>query len=79
MMRNYKDKILARLKTLPFIHTASSAAEEMNLELYIVGGFVRDIILDRERAEIDFLIIGDGTEFARKFADTLGVENISNL
>ncbi|MDO8548577.1 MAG: CCA tRNA nucleotidyltransferase [Ignavibacteria bacterium] len=71
------DKILKQLNELPFISKASFIAEEMGVELFVVGGYIRDILLDRKRSEIDFLIVGDGTEFAQKFAKTLGVENIS--
>jgi len=76
-MKNNKEKILKRINELPFISIASLIAGEMGVELYVVGGYVRDILLDRERSEIDFLIIGDGTEFAKKFAEALGAENIS--
>lgn len=72
-----KEKILKKINELSFIPAASSVAEEMVFELFIVGGYVRDILLARERSEIDFLIVGDGTEFAKKFAKTLGAENIS--
>ncbi len=76
-METNKEKILKQIKELSFISKASSIADEIGVELYIVGGYVRDIILNRERKEIDFLIIGDGTEFTQKFAKGLGVENIS--
>ncbi|OGU77496.1 MAG: tRNA nucleotidyltransferase [Ignavibacteria bacterium RBG_16_34_14] len=76
--------MLNRLNEFPFISKASSVADEMRVEIYVVGGYIRDILLNRNRLEIDFLIvlsrpggIGDGTEFAQKFAKTLGVENVS--
>lgn len=62
---------------LNFAEIASALANEMNIELYIVGGYVRDTILQRNRDDIDFVIIGDGPEFAQKLADTLGVNSIS--
>ncbi len=40
-------------------------ADKYNFEVYAVGGYVRDRILGRERKEIDLLVVGDGTEFAR--------------
>ncbi|MBA4250548.1 MAG: tRNA nucleotidyltransferase [Chlorobiaceae bacterium] len=49
----------------------------MNVPLFIVGGFVRDLILDRPRNEIDFLVVGDGPSFASEFAKSLGIEQIS--
>jgi|SRR5690554_794026 len=74
---NKAEKILNHLNELPFIKNASAVAQRMNVELYIVGGYVRDILLNRSREEIDFLIVGDGTEFARNFAEELGVSNVS--
>lgn len=65
------------LSALPFINTTVSQAEKHNTEVYIVGGFVRDIILKRPGSEIDFLVIGDGTAFAERLASELGVKNIS--
>lgn len=74
---NKKEIILNKLNKLPFIKEASTAAEAMGVELYIVGGYVRDILLGRKKREIDFLIVGDGTAFAQKFAKALGVDHVS--
>jgi tRNA nucleotidyltransferase/poly(A) polymerase len=65
-----------KLNELPFIHAATQTAREMNVEVYIVGGFVRDILLNREKNEIDFLIIGSGLEFASKYSNVLGISKI---
>ncbi len=64
------------LKKYPFIKSATDTAEEKNYDVFIVGGFVRDLILKRERDEIDFLVVGDGEEYARSFAEKLGVKKI---
>ena len=64
------------LKKYPFIKSATDTAEEKNYDIFIVGGFVRDLILQRERDEIDFLVVGDGEVYARSFAEKLGVEKI---
>lgn len=72
-MKNVKKKI----GTLPFIKLFSELAEKENLEVFIVGGFVRDIILNRDRSDIDILVVGDGTLFARKCADMLGISNVN--
>lgn len=39
-------------------------ADENNFEVYVVGGYVRDIILNKECKDIDILVIGSGIEFA---------------
>ena len=64
------------LKKYSFLESAKKVAENLNLPVYIVGGFVRDIILHRIGVDIDFLIVGDGDLFTREFAEELGVKNI---
>jgi len=46
-------------------------ADREGLELYLIGGFVRDIYLQRESKDIDFVVIGKGIDFARKVAADL--------
>lgn len=66
-----------QLKNISFLNTASVTAEKLEVAVYIVGGFVRDLILGREKKEIDFLVMGDGTAFAEAFAAVLGIKKIS--
>ena len=60
-----------------FIRIASAEAEEMKIELYAVGGFIRDMILGRQKNEIDFLVTGSGTDYAARLAVDLGISQIS--
>jgi tRNA nucleotidyltransferase/poly(A) polymerase len=60
-----------------FLKTASTIADELNLQVYIVGGFVRDTILKRDRVDIDFMILGDSNLYAKQLADKLGVNKIN--
>ncbi|GAB7022834.1 CBS domain-containing protein [Salidesulfovibrio brasiliensis] len=46
-------------------------AEEGGFEVYVVGGFVRDILLDRPNQDIDLVVEGDGIAFARLLAKKL--------
>jgi poly(A) polymerase len=66
----------SELKKFPFIKTATETAVEQETDVFIVGGFVRDLILKRERNEIDFLVVGDGESFARAYAEKLGIKKI---
>lgn len=70
---NFKDKI----KKYDFLNTASSIANEEGVELYMVGGFVRDLILKKNINEIDFLIVGENKIFVKNFAKVLKVKNIN--
>jgi len=60
-----------------FLDFATDLAYKRKEDLYIVGGYVRDYILKRERDEIDFLVVGDSIEFTKQFAKELGINNIT--
>ena len=47
-----------------------ACADEMGLETYVVGGYVRDLILKRESKDIDFVCVGSGIDLAKKVAST---------
>jgi len=50
----------------------SQAAQELNLECYVIGGFVRDILLDRNhKKDIDIVTVGSGIELALKVSELL--------
>jgi tRNA nucleotidyltransferase (CCA-adding enzyme) len=44
-------------------------ADEININAYLVGGLVRDVILKRENLDVDIVIEGDGIQFAKAFAE----------
>jgi poly(A) polymerase len=60
--------------TLPI---ASGLAEKMGVKLFIVGGFVRDFLLNKNANEIDFLVIGSGIDFAEAFAKELRINQVA--
>lgn len=51
--------------------TISEISEKEKTEVYIIGGYVRDLILNRKSKDVDFVVIGSGIEFAKKLALTL--------
>jgi len=65
------------LNKYKFLKTASLLADKKNEELYLVGGFVRDIILKRNKNEMDFLVVGDGINFAEQLANDLGIKEVT--
>ena len=54
----------------------SKCSDEIGLECYVIGGFVRDLFLgSRKSKDIDILIIGDGIEIAKKVCKKLNSKN----
>ncbi|MWW25386.1 CCA tRNA nucleotidyltransferase [Algibacter lectus] len=64
---NYKEAL-----TNPIFKIISQSAKELNLDSYVIGGFVRDYILERGNAkDIDVVAIGDGIQLAKQVAKNL--------
>ena len=51
-------------------HQISETADELGLECYVVGGYVRDIFLNRPSKDIDVVVVGSGIEMAEAFGKT---------
>ena len=58
----------------PIFKTIQSVADELNYPTYVVGGWVRDLLLNRkqEKTDIDFVCIGSGIKLAKKVASKIG-------
>lgn len=65
-----------KLSKYNFLETASKLADDFGVEVYVVGGFIRDLILDRKNADIDFLIVGDVMRYAQNLASSVGVKDV---
>ena len=53
----------------PIFNIITQAADELGLETYVIGGFVRDLILNRHQLkDIDFVCVGSGIELAERVA-----------
>ncbi len=63
-MKMYLDKYIFTL--------ISKIATETSTELYVVGGYVRDIVMNRPTSDIDIVVVGDGIKFAQKLAVAIG-------
>lgn len=55
----------------PLFSKLSQLADKTGMEVYVIGGFVRDIFLHRPSKDIDILVVGNGIEFAEKAAKAL--------
>ena len=56
----------------PIFNLISAAAEELKIDAYVIGGFVRDIILERPCKDIDVVAIGSGIKLAEAVAKKIG-------
>jgi poly(A) polymerase len=61
----------------PVFKVASQIVTENNLEAYVIGGYVRDLILERPSNDIDIVVVGNGLDFAQKCAEKLRVKKVS--
>lgn len=71
-MKNY-----ASYLSHPVFKVVSQIVEEQQLEAYVIGGFVRDIFLERNRKDIDIVVVGSGVELAEKAAQILRVKKVA--
>lgn len=67
------------IKNIPVIAVISETAREINTEVYMVGGVVRDLILKRQRSDLDFLVIGDSLSFAERAAAKIGIQKVTKF
>ena len=66
-----------KLNQVPVIGKISEVAALENKLVFAVGGYVRDLILGRERNDLDILVLGSGVDFAKSVAEKLGIKNIN--
>lgn len=71
-MRILSDDQLAQLLDKDIFHKISEAADSLHLECYVVGGYVRDLFLERPSNDIDVVVVGSGIEVASRLKDMLG-------
>ena len=67
------DEITLRLQNEPF-PMISEIAGRLRLETYVIGGYVRDLLLRRPSKDIDIVVVGSGIAFAKAIDKELGYE-----
>ncbi len=71
-MKIYSDSELARLLDRKEFRLLSMTADSLGMECYVVGGYVRDLFLERPSKDIDVVVVGSGLEMAKAFGRALG-------
>lgn len=71
-MRNLSNAELAQILDKDIFHKISDAADSLHLECYVVGGYVRDLFLERPSNDIDVVVVGSGIQVASELKKMLG-------
>lgn len=73
-MKLYSDAALAKILDQEIFHQISAVADRLGVECYVVGGYVRDIFLERPSDDIDVVVVGSGIEVASALKKEPGTE-----
>ncbi len=65
-MRLYSDAELAQILDQDIFRQISAAADRLGVECYVVGGYVRDLFLERPSKDIDVVVVGSGISVAEE-------------
>jgi len=65
--------------THPIFEVVAACADEMNVQAFVIGGWVRDLLLNRPCKDIDIVAIGSGIELAERVAAKLGNQYHVNI
>ena len=71
-MRNLTESDFVQLLNKDIFHEISEVADSLHLECYVVGGYVRDLFLERPSNDIDVVVVGSGIDVARALKSRLG-------
>ena len=71
-MKLYSDAALAKILDKNIFHQIGRVADRLGVECYVVGGYVRDIFLERPSDDIDVVVVGSGIEVAKELKRVLG-------
>lgn len=71
-MKILTDEELAQVLDKEIFHQISTAADKLGLECYVVGGYVRDLFLERPSNDIDVVVVGNGIQVAGELKQMLG-------
>ena len=71
-MKLYSDEELSKILDTPVFHLIGQTADQLGVECYVVGGYVRDIFLERPSNDIDVVVVGSGIKVAQALKERLG-------
>ena len=71
-MKLYTDAELAQILDKDIFHLIGDTADELNLDCSVVGGYVRDLFLERPSNDIDVVVVGSGIQVANALRKKMG-------
>jgi putative nucleotidyltransferase with HDIG domain len=61
----------------PELRTIGECADELRVDVFVVGGYVRDRLLGKEVQDIDVLVVGNGIDFAKRAAEKFKIDTVT--
>jgi len=72
--KHYAELVREQISSNPYFTLVGEIADRLHLETYLIGGYVRDLVLKRQSKDADFVTIGDCIPLAEAIAKSLGPE-----
>ena len=77
LFNKYQERIYNKLKSFEILNIIGDIGDRNNIELFAIGGFVRDLLLDRENYDIDILCLKNSIFIANKVAEALNANDFA--
>ena len=71
-MRSLSQKDICEALKAPVFHRIGNVADAMGVECYLIGGYVRDLFIERPSKDIDVVVVGSGIDVATALVKELG-------
>ena len=75
-MSNISKLLLKDSLYAPIIENATIVGAQLEMNIFLVGGFVRDLLLNRTLIDIDLMVEGNASEFAKKLSEKLKIKKV---
>ena len=69
------EQVIEKVKAQDIFHTIGETADSLGYPRYLIGGYVRDLFLNRPTNDVDVMVVGNGIETARALSTRLGREH----
>ena len=66
------EQVIEKVKAQDIFHTIGETADSLGYPCYLIGGYVRDLFLNRPTNDVDVMVVGNGIETARALSTRLG-------